>query len=558
MSIASKLGNIAVPLSNSSYMTNLLTATRQSSVVLIGDGSHGTEEFYKARIDITKKLIEESNFTFVAIEASFNDTYKINKFVHGELDQSIETLLNEFDVFPTWVWNNYQFLEFVKWLRLWNSSKSKERMVGIYGMDLYSMYKAMKAVVEYLEVVDEVEAEEARQLYEFFEQFHGSPQEYGYAASHGYAKSRVADIQKLIHTMIQKESEYMTTSGFLNGDEFFYAKQSAELVKSAESYYRNLYEMDENTWNIRDRFFFETVCSIMEHCKQHQNIQNPKCVVWAHNSHCGDARATDSSQRGQWNIGQLFRQEFNKQCFNIGCLTYRGSVTAASDWDQPEHFMKLRNGTKGSVEHLLHEGIDNSPNFFINLRELNQNRGMVTGKTKGLFTKNIERYVGVIYRPKTEGPSHYSRSILVNEFDAIVFIDKTNALVPIRPSVDWVRERVEFDVEDPDLYPEVTLPENSTWVAEKLNGCGTQFLQSMKFAMAELKFTKALLYTNDNRIKAEILCNRAIAFLKRRMWKEAMTDCSRSLELESNQRKAHEILKAAGEVRAQVEVSRKH
>jgi erythromycin esterase-like protein len=380
------------------------------------------------RIEITKKLIEEKSFNFVAIEASFPDAYRLNRYVTGLSNDSLESCFNDFSEFPKWMWRNKQMKEFVYWLRDFNNKLLKEERIGIYGIDLYSLHKSMKIVIQYLDKVDIDDANRVRRLYENFLESEGNPQHYGMKSAIGLSPTLEKEVNLALLTMIHNGPKYLKERGkYINGDELMFATKNAELVKAAEEYYRTMYTMDENTWNLRDTFFYKMIIGLLGHYEIHRKINQPKCIVWAHNSHLGDARETSASLRGQLNVGQLLKQHFGKLAFNIGCICYQGKVTAADNWGEDFEFMKLNKGMKGSYEELFHNATQNfSKNFGIVFRNCSD-RELIEELNK----PRLERYVGVIYRPDTEKQSHYSQSSLPKEFDSVVYFDETNYLVPL-------------------------------------------------------------------------------------------------------------------------------
>lgn len=433
------------------------------------------------------------------------------------------------------MWKNKLFVSFIEWMKDWNMKQSPEKMVGIYGMDLYSLFKSSSAVIKYLEKVDPEEAKFVKRIYGLFDQFHGNAQEYGYAVSHGYTRSRENEIKKIVTDLFKKEPEYIQKLGFLNGDEFFYAKCNAEVVKASEEYYRKMYTFDENTWNIRDQFFYNIVCNIIEHYQKRRNIPNVKCTVWAHNSHLGDAKFTSSVERGQWNIGQLLRERFGSDVFNIGCVTYSGTVTAADEWDSDEECMKLKNGIKGSIEHILHE--TNSTNFLLCFKDPTMDQEFLREMEK----KRLERYVGVIYRPATEKSSHYSMSSISKEFDAIVFFDKSHALIPTNPPKLWKETEEKYNMNDPDQTPEIVGGESNNTIAQNLMNLAIKFIEENHFEIAEQKLTKALKYTNEKEIQKQIYYQRALLYIRKKFYSEALEDCRRVISIDRNFSKILEL-----------------
>lgn len=421
--IAHAVRQVAHPLTGAaSDYDPLLDLIGDARLVLIGEATHGTYEFYQQRADITKRLIQEKGFTAVAVEADFPDGYRVNRFVRGvEDDLTPEEALGNFQRFPTWMWRNTEVVSFVGWLRQYNDALSSDRYkVGFYGLDLYSMYASMGEVLKYLEQVDPAAAKRARDRYACFEHFEEDSQAYGYVASFDLEEScQDATVSQLLELQ-QQTAKYLHRDGQLSADEFFYAEQNARLVKNAEEYYRSMFQGRIDSWNIRDRHMAETLEHLMVHLEQ----QGPrsKIVVWEHNSHLGDARATEMGKVGEWNVGQLVRERYGKEAVLVGFTTYSGTVTAATNWDEPPQTKQVRPALEGSYEDLFHS--TELPRFVLNLQRRNE-------AVDGLRKRRLERAIGVIYRPETERHSHYFYACLPDQFDAVIHIDDTQALEPL-------------------------------------------------------------------------------------------------------------------------------
>ena len=415
----------------------LIELAGDARFVLIGEASHGTHEFYECRAEITKRLIGEKGFSAVAVEADFPDAYRVNRFVRGIGDDSTaEESLRDFRRFPLWMWRNEDALGFVEWLRAFNESLGQEERVGFYGIDLYSLHSSMEAVLNYLERTDPEAAKRARYRYSCFEAFGDDPQHYGYAASFGLTSSCEDEAVKQLVELQRRSGDYMDRDGFVGRDEYFFAEQNARLVKNAEEYYREMFRGRVSSWNLRDRHMAETLFALAE--RMEADGRPAKLVVWAHNSHLGDARATDMSDRGEWNVGQLLREHPTPATFNIGFTTFEGTVAAADNWDESGREVKVREALPDSYERLFHE-VD-KPCFFLNMHDDEVRRA--------LSSPMLERAIGVIYRPETERVSHYFKAGLPQQFDAVIHFDRTSAVVPL----DRVSGRTEEDL--PDTYPE--------------------------------------------------------------------------------------------------------
>jgi erythromycin esterase-like protein len=397
--------------------------------VLIGEASHGTDEFYRERAAITRRLIVEHGFNAVAIEGDWPDAHRVNRYVRGlGRDRSAEQALAGFRRFPAWMWRNEVVLEFVQWLRAHNDSTGVEPKVGFYGLDLYSLFGSIGAVLGYLAKVDPEAAKRARRLYACFDHFHDDPQAYGHAASFNLERSCEDEAVKLLSKLRLREAEL----ALADGDDFFDAEQNARLVKNAEEYYRSMFLGRVSSWNLRDTHMFETLTELASHLAARNG--RAKIVVWAHNSHLGDARATEMGEIGEINLGQLVRERFPDDCANVGFSTYTGTVTASDDWDEPSRTKRVRPGLAGSYERLFHDvGLPRCVLHIDRRREL-------PGE---ILDRLLQRAIGVIYRPETERQSHYFEARLAQQFDAMIHIDETHALRPL--------ERIS---EHPDEAPE--------------------------------------------------------------------------------------------------------
>lgn len=416
----------------------VLSLVGDAQFVLIGEASHGTHEFYKHRIEITKRLIAEKDFSAVAAEADFPDAYRVNRYARGAgNDKKAENALEDFKRYPLWMWRNRDVLDFVGWLRNHNDKLNVSNRVGFYGIDLYSLHSSMEAVLNYLDKTDKDAAKRARYRYSCFEAFGEDAQHYGYAASFDLSKSCEDETVRQLIDLQRRAADYMNRDGFVARDEFFYAEQNARLVKNAEEYYREMFRGRVSSWNLRDRHMTETLIALAAHLETQG--QPPKIVVWAHNSHLGDARATDMSRRGEWNVGQLVRKKFGEdKCVNLGFTTFAGTVAATSNWDEQAQIKRVREGTKGSYEKLFHEtGV---ANFFLNLRD---------EEIKNVLNEPLlERAIGVIYRPEIERVSHYFYARLPDQFDGVIHFDRTRAVEPL----DKIARRSQEDA--PETYPE--------------------------------------------------------------------------------------------------------
>ncbi|MBV8856596.1 MAG: erythromycin esterase family protein [Acidobacteria bacterium] len=417
----------------------LLRRVGGSRFVLLGEASHGTHEFYRERAEVTKRLIAEKGFTAVAVEADWPDAYRVNRYVRGESeDEDARAALDGFKRFPVWMWRNTVVVEFVEWLRAYNEALPRgASKVGFYGLDLYSLYASIEAVLVYLDRVDPEAARRARHRYSCFEHFGEDTTSYGYAAAYGAAESCEPAVVEQLVELRRRASELANRDGRVARDEFFYAEQNARLVKNAEEYYRSMFGGRVNTWNMRDRHMAETLHALFAHLSAEG--EEAKVAVWEHNSHLGDARATEMGQGGEWNVGQLVRERYQRDAFLVGFTTHRGAVTASSDWDEPGRRKRVRPALEGSYEALFHEaGVER---FMIDLREEGSAREL-------LRLPRLERAIGVIYRPETERLSHYFHAQLAEQFDAVLHFDETTAVEPLEPGAQW-----RAGEEPPETYP---------------------------------------------------------------------------------------------------------
>jgi erythromycin esterase-like protein len=406
----------------------LMNLIGNARFVLIGEASHGTHEFYEQRAEITKRLIQEKGFTAVAVEADWPDAYRVNRYVRGVNDDPTpaEALLN-FQRFPLWMWRNTDVLNFIGWLREYNDTLPENAIkTGFYGLDLYSMYASMEAVLGYLDQVDAEAAQRARDRYSCFQHFDEDAQHYGYATSFGIAKSCEEEVITELQDLQRRTNDYIQQDGRVKTDELFYAQQNARLVKNAEHYYRSMFQERVNSWNIRDRHMAETLDQLVAHLDQQG--QQTKVVVWEHNSHLGDARATDMGSMGEVNVGQLVKERYGNDAVNIGFTTYTGTVTAVSQWGETAQLKQVLPALAESYEALFHQ--TGTPQFLLNLRPENQ-------AIVGLRQPRLERAIGVIYLPETERVSHYFHACLPQQFDAVIHIDDTKGVQPLDRVPTW-------------------------------------------------------------------------------------------------------------------------
>ncbi|HKB78791.1 MAG TPA: erythromycin esterase family protein [Thermoanaerobaculia bacterium] len=416
----------------------LLRLIGNAHFVLIGEASHGTHEFYATRAEITRRLITERGFNAVAVEADWPDAYRVNRFVRGiGGDAAPVEALGDFKRFPTWMWRNADVLDFVGWLRDFNEAiHPEDQRVGFYGLDLYSLYTSMEKVISYLEQVDPEAARRARHRYACFEHYGEDTQAYGYATTFGLTESCEKEVVSQLVEFQRMAGEYASRDGHIPPDEAFFAQQNARLVASAERYYRSMFAGRISSWNLRDRHMAETITTLADHLHR-RTRHDAKIVVWEHNSHLGDARATEMGRSGEVNVGQLVRERYGEDTRLIGFTTHAGTVTAASDWDGPSERKHVRPAMDGSYESLFHQW--NQGNFLLPLRD--------NDAAVALEDPRLERAIGVIYLPQSERVSHYFHASLPQQFDAVLHYDVTRAVEPLE------RWEIVHTPEVPETYP---------------------------------------------------------------------------------------------------------
>jgi erythromycin esterase-like protein len=425
----------AVPLDgNNDDYDLLLRMVGERPFVLLGEATHGTHEFYTMREEITRRLIGELGFDAMAVEADWPDAYRLNRYVRGVGDASIDEAFGDFQRFPTWMWRNHAVRGFIQWLQARNAELPAAARAGFYGLDLYSLYRSADAVIDYLEAVDPDQAVLARRLYVALDHVR-EPQTYGFEAATGVRPPCRDAAAALLVELLRKAPAYLAEDGPAARDEQFFAERNAHVVLHAEQYYRAMFGGRSNTWNLRDAHMVETLFALRRHLRA-QGRQG-RIVVWAHNSHLGDARATQMGERGEWNVGQLLREQAGAtQALLVGFTTYTGHVTAAHDWDAPAERRWVRPAHRDSCEHLFYaSGLDR---FFLPLS------GTLADE---LAAPLLERAIGVVYRPETELASHYFSASLSRQFDAIFHLDETSAVEPLDITAHWTRH------EPPDTYP---------------------------------------------------------------------------------------------------------
>jgi erythromycin esterase-like protein len=408
----------------------LVSRIGSARFVLIGEASHGSREFYRERARLTRRLIEELGFDAVAIEADWPDALHVHHYVEGANDaRDAREALGGFTRFPAWMWRNVEVLDFVHWLRSWNDGHPQTK-VGFYGLDLYGMFDAIAGVLRYLERHDRSAAARARERYACLTPYIGE------ASSYALAALRLNETcERAVHEQLREMRE-RRIAAMAADDELFGAEQNAALVKSAELYYRSMIGAAAASWNVRDRHMADTLGEIAHHLDENRRRPS-RIVVWEHNSHVGDARATEVAELGEMNVGQLARERYGRDAFLIGMTTYDGSVTAAPTWEAPAERMSIVPAMPGSFEALFHDL--RVPSFLL----LPDTDGHLPAE---LDRRRLERAIGVVYRPQTERASHWFHARLASQFDAVVHFDRTSAIDPLDA-------RVRMAIEPPETYP---------------------------------------------------------------------------------------------------------
>lgn len=406
-----------IPDLASSAIDALVERLGEARIVLLGESTHGTSEFYRTRARITQQLIERHGFRFVAVEADWPDAARVDEYVLGHPRRS-KVEFSPFARFPTWMWRNEEVENFVEWLRARNLARAdKESRAGFHGLDLYSLFTSIAAVLSYLDEVDPDAAKVARSRYGTLTPWQKDPAAYGKAVLVGRYQSSEAAVVAMLQDLLAHRLEYAEK----DGERFFDAAQNARLVTDAERYYRAMYYGSATSWNLRDAHMFDTLNSLL-------SFYGPEArgVVWEHNSHVGNAGATEMSTRGELNVGQLCRGAFGDDVRIVGFGTDHGTVAAASNWGEPMRRMRVRPALAESYEYLFHEA--EIPAFALHLRE--PNRREIRDE---LIPPRLERAIGVVYRPDTELASHYFYASLPHQFDELVWFDETHAVTPLPP-----------------------------------------------------------------------------------------------------------------------------
>ena len=421
----------ARPLAETDDLQPLVQAASDSRYVLLGEATHGTGEFYRWRTRLTAELVREGEVSFVAVEGDWTDCYEVNRYVKGVSDHDTAVdVLSAIDRWPTWMWANWEVVEFVEWLAEYNRDRPEDEQVGFYGMDVYSLFESMETVIDYLERTDPDAAERAREAYQCFEPYGGDAREY--ARSTRLVPDDCED--EVVEILADFEHAPPTDDGDLR-DERFNAEQNALVAAHAEEYYRALGRADINSWNVRDRHMVETLDRLADHHGTDAAGTDTTGIVWAHNTHVGDARATNMADRGEVNIGQLVREAHGSDdvCL-VGFGTHHGGVTAGTRWGGPMQRMTVPPARTGSYEDVFHRS--DSDDCLLVFDE-DRSEGPL-GESRG------HRAIGVVYDPEREA-GNYVPTVLPERYDAFVFVDETESVHPLHVEPDGS--------EEPETYP---------------------------------------------------------------------------------------------------------
>lgn len=403
-----------LPPPESAAFAALFDRYGDARVVLIGEASHGTSEFYRTRAAITRRLIERHGFSIVAVEADWPDAAQIDSQVRRQRPPDWQR--QAFQRFPTWMWRNREVASFCAWLEAHNAARPAGRRVEFRGLDVYSLSASIGAVLDYLERTDPDAAQEARRRYGCLKPWENAPALYGRNVLHGQPSCEDAVVEQL-RTLLEQRLAHLA----VNGEAFFDATQNARVVQAAEQYYRAMYHGSVVSWNLRDQHMFDTLERLLEH-----RGPQARAVVWAHNSHIGNASATAMGWAGEFNIGELCRDAWGREAVLIGMGTDRGTVAAADDWDAPMRIKQVRPSRNDSWEQVfLRVGLPAT---------LTDWRADARGELREALSETLlERAIGVIYRPDSERQSHYFEAVLAEQFDAWIWLERTRAVTPL----DW-------------------------------------------------------------------------------------------------------------------------
>lgn len=429
--VIKNINEYSYTLSNKTDLSPLFKKIGDARIVMLGEASHGTHEFYTWRSFISRKLIEEKNFNFIAVEGDWPDCYKINRYIKNYKDAGTNSkdVLQQFKRWPTWMWANWEILELMDWLKEHNSSLPFNERIGFYGLDVYSLWESMEAIMQYLIRVDKKALEIAKEAFECFEPYRKEE-----GKSYARASQFVPEIcQDEVLTLLKEIQQRLP---HYDGDyeNAFSTEQNALIAVNAEKYYRAMIRGGPHSWNVRDGHMEETLCRLLE-----LHGKNSKAIIWEHNTHIGDARATDMADEGMFNIGELARMKHNdKGVVLIGFGTYSGSVIAGRSWGAPMKQLNVPAARTGSWEYLLREA--SKENKLLIMDDF---------MTATLLENHIgHRAIGVVFNPEYERLGNYVPTILPMRYDAFIFLNETKALHPLHiiPDGHLVPETYPFGI----------------------------------------------------------------------------------------------------------------
>jgi erythromycin esterase-like protein len=429
--LAEGVRRVARPLATSDDLDPLIERIGDASYVLLGEASHGTAEFYTWRTEISRRLVLEKGFTFIAVEGDWPDCYRVNRYVRGfpESGESAEAVLHAFERWPTWMWGNREVVDLVSWLRRHNDREHPERRVGFYGLDVYSLWDSMRAVVDYLERVDPELAHGARRAYSCFDPYYDDAQDYARATAL-VPTSCEAEAVAVLRELRGRAPEYREDGR----EAYFNAEQNALVARNAELYYRTMVRGGPSSWNVRDTHMVETLERLMKHHEPHA-----KAIVWEHNTHVGDARYTDMARHGMVNVGQLVRDRHDDEgVMIVGFGTHRGTVIAADEWGEPMERMRVPPAREGSWEDACHRADSEDKLFLFN--------DDPDGGVPGLEAPLDHRAIGVVYAPGNERWGNYVPTVVPRRYDTFLYIDESHGVDPLHMPV-----RVDGEV--PETFP---------------------------------------------------------------------------------------------------------
>ena len=418
--IIQEIKDRAKPLQSNQDLHCLLEAVGNKPIVLLGEASHGTSEFYTWRAELTKRLILEKGFTSIAVEGDWPSCYEINRYIKGQAHQTADLaslLVESFDRWPTWMWANREILSLVQWLKEYNQDKPAENKVGFYGLDVYSLWESMEEVIKYLQDAGyREELEIARRVYSCFEAHGRDPQMYGFNSAFFSESCEDEVVQLLLNLQNKRNHTAQLTENNLS------AEVNALVAVNAERYYRSMVRGGPESWNIRDHHMVEVINRILEHYGQQSKI-----IVWEHNTHIGDARATDMPAEGLVNVGQILREQKGWDgVYAIGFSSYSGSVIAGKAWGEPFEEIDVPPAQAGSWDAFLHEASA-------------EDKILLFEQDEALFSKEFgHRAIGVVYQPQYEQYGNYVSTRLSQRYNAVIFLDHTHALHPLLPELELV------------------------------------------------------------------------------------------------------------------------